>query len=278
MNTPVINASMQRRRQQGWLVELHRRHAAWTSSAIVLCILAICCVVLMAIDTRTLNDVSVWMKPLKFCLSLAIYFATLACFVPLLPQGLFQHWEGRLVTWVTLVAGAFEIAYITVQAALGEASHFNVSTPFHARMYSLMGIGATLLVLAPLWMGIRILWHHGLRDPYVLAVGIGLVLTFALGGTFGVYLGGQSGHWVGATASDAGGVPLFNWSRDGGDLRVAHFFGMHAMQILPILTYLLPASLSLAKVRTIVVLGSASYAGLSVFTFVQAINGQPFLP
>ena len=144
-------------------------------------------------------------------------------------------------------------------------------------MYSLMGLGATLLVVAPLWMGIRILWHRGIDSAYVMAVGLGLILTFVLGGGSGGYLGGQGMHWVGGTPSDAGGVPLFHWSRDGGDLRVAHFFGMHAMQVLPIFAWLLPASLSGLAARVLVVCAAAGYGGLTTWTFVQAINGQPLI-
>ena len=44
-----------------------------------------------------------------------------------------------------------------------------------------------------------------------------------------------TGHWVGGVPTDAGGLPLFGWSRTGGDLRVPHFFATHVMQALPLL-------------------------------------------
>ena len=139
--------------------------------------------------------------------------------------------------------------------------------------------GAVLLVIVCLWMGLSILWHSYLasaaKDPYALAVGIGLILTFALGGGFGGYLSSSGGHWVSGVASDAGGLPLFNWARDGGDLRVAHFFGMHAMQVLPIVGALVVNLWAKSTATFAVVVFALAYAALTTGTFVQALRGAP---
>jgi hypothetical protein len=111
----------------------------------------------------------------------------------------------------------------------------------------------------------------------VLAIVVGLGLTFVLGGGFGSYLGGQTGHLVNGATTDAHGIWLFNWSTGGGDLRVAHFFGMHAMQIIPLFTLLLPVQMSRRVTCALVVTFSAAYAGFSAHTFVQAIQGLPFI-
>ncbi len=256
---------------------LKSRHAVWYQSTLACTALLAVCVLLALVDERTLYGVNVWAKPIKFSLSLAVYFATLAWFAPLMPAGYFDTLKGRLLTWIPVVCTFLELGYIVFQASQGEPSHFNNSTPFHGIAYSLMGAGAVLLVLCVLWMGVAVLREHGLKDPFVLAVGLGFIGTFLLGGGFGGYLGGQSGHWVGGTPSDAEGLALFRWSQDGGDLRVAHFFGMHAMQVLPLLAALLPAKLAPRLAILIVVLGFLAYAGLTTWTFVQAVNGQPFL-
>ena len=58
---------------------------------------------------------------------------------------------------------------------------------------------------------------------------------------------------------------------------MAHFFGMHAMQIIPLFALVLPARLSTGVACASIVAFSAAYAGFSAHTFVQAIQGQPFI-
>ncbi|MDG1925873.1 MAG: hypothetical protein P8I59_11580, partial [Pseudomonadales bacterium] len=60
-------------------------------------------------------------------------------------------------------------------------------------------------------------------------------------------------------------------------LRVAHFFGMHAMQVVPLFALLLPQRLRAHTAYALVIGFSAAYATFSVHTFVQAIQGQPFI-
>ena len=113
-------------------------HVRWSIVLTGVCLLA------GAFDDRLFNGVSVWSKPFKFALSLAVYFATLLVFSHYLPNGYLRTTAGRiLVVSLAWVAGA-EMAYITIQGALGEASHFNATTAFHGLMYSLMGFGAFL--------------------------------------------------------------------------------------------------------------------------------------
>jgi hypothetical protein len=255
---------------------IRARHALWFDCAMGFVALAVVCLLMLAIDERALNGVNVWAKPLKFSISLAVYFATLAWFAPLMPNGYFARTGGRWLSATPVACAVFEIVYIIVQAALGEPSHFNVATTFHSTMYTLMGGGALILVAVCLWMGWIILSVHGMSNPYALSAGLALVLTFVLGGGFGAYLGAQSGHWVGGTLSDADGLWLVNWSRDGGDLRVPHFFGMHAMQILPAMAALISGAAARARANATVIAMTLLYAGFSIWTFRQAVSGIPF--
>ena len=111
-------------------------------------------------------------------------------------------------------------------------------------MYSLMGFGATCLVTILVWFGWTVGRNNSMSNLIVLAIVLGLMMTFLLGGGFGSYLGSQTGHRVKAASTDANGIWLVKRATDGGDLRVAHFFGMHVMQAMPLLASLLPSTLA----------------------------------
>ena len=233
------------------------------------------------LDPRVFQGVSTWAKPLKFQLSTGVYLLTLAWFMAWLPDDKRQTPLGRYVVWSAVGAGIFEVVYITWQGAFGMASHYNRTSTFYASMYTLMGVGAVILTTASLALAVLIARSPAYALPRAIkhAVVLGLVLTFVLGTGFGSYLGAQrAGHWVGGALTDAGGLPLLNWSRSGGDLRVAHFFGIHAMHFIPAVAALAAAArLPGAKHIASAWLLAAAFSALTVWTFVQAARGQPFL-
>jgi hypothetical protein len=249
-------------------------HRPWAVTAAAHLVLLAVLLPLIVVDERLFQGVSVWIKPAKFALSIAVYLGTLVLFARLVPEAWWATRAGRAVTAVAIGTASFEMGYIALMAGLGRASHFNDESALTALLYSLMGVGALALVAVAGVLACVIARHRGLRDPVVLAVVLGLGLTFVLGGGTGAWLGAQSGHWVDVAPTDAGGLPLFGWTRDGGDLRVAHFFGMHAMQVLPLL------ALAVRGLRgaSAMVLGAAVlYAGFTVATFLQALAGRPLL-
>ena len=144
-------------------------------------------------------------------------------------------------------------------------------------MYSLMGLGAIWLNVGLLWLSVVIAKTNDLATPFVFAVVIGLVLSACLGGGFGIYLGSQTSHWVNAAATDTTGIWLFNWSTSGGDLRVPHFFGSHAMQVIPLCAMSLPTRLTPKVQMTILIIVSGTYSAWSLFTFAQATRGLPLI-
>ncbi len=251
----------------------------WVGLALLLMTLPT--LVLALIDARQLQGVSVWLKPFKFQLSTGVYLWTLVLWMGWLPAQAVQSRTARYVVWAAVLAALFEVGYITWQGSQGQASHFNTQTRFLATMYSLMGVGAVVLASASLALGVLVFRTpaYGLPPALKLAVVLGLVLTFVIGTGFGGYLSAQrTGHWVGGVLSDSGGMPIVTWSRTGGDLRVAHFFGIHAMHFIPAFALALgwarvPQGSAVRAVWIFTVL----FTAFCVWTFVQARNGMPFL-
>ena len=81
-------------------------------------------------------------------------------------------------------------------------------------------------------------------------------------------------HSVGGV--DGGpGIPVTGWSREHGDLRVAHFIGLHAIQSLALIAVGLRWWRRPEAVRVRVVLAAAaSYASLFGLLLWQALRGQ----
>ena len=270
---------------------LRQASAALVWTAWVLLLLSVPTLLLVALDPRQLLGISVWIKPWKFQVSTGTYLLTLAWGMFWLTPRQRQSWGGRYVTWVAIAGATFEVAYISWQAAWGRASHFNVATPLDATMYVLMGVAAVLLTSTALVLGVMLLRHRpaDLSRRMQQAVGWGLVMTFVLGTAFGAYLSSHTGHAVGGSGSDAGGLLLAGWSRSGGDLRVAHFFGIHAVHAMLLFAWVADR-MSRGGVATVdrgigtahasavpVWVFAAIYSVFCVWTLVQAIVGRPFL-
>jgi len=230
-----------------------------------------------ALDPRLLDGHSVWVKPAKFFLSLVPYFWTLAWLVGSLPARALRHPGVRYVVYVTPVLAALEMAWLLGMSAAGLPSHFNRSTPFTAGLYTAAGIGAVGLTLGLLLASVLAAreretgWAPALRGSVLL----GGLLTFAGTVFFAGSLGGHGGHAVGGIPGHAG-LPLLGWSTTGGDLRVAHFFATHAIQAIP-LVGLVAVRLPGRAGAVIVTAAAALYAVFTVFTFVQARQGLPFI-
>jgi len=101
------------------------------------------------VDSRTLGGFQVWVKPAKFAVSFVIHFATLAIIIAFMSPENAERRVVAIVGWILAAVFVFEMAYIIVQAARAQHSHFNNTTPFHSAMYSLMGIGAIVLIAMP---------------------------------------------------------------------------------------------------------------------------------
>ena len=250
------------------------RNLVWATAFLAACLFLI--VPLGAIDARTLDGVGVWSKPFKFAVSLTIHFVTLAMLVRLLPELVRRGPTLRIFTALAVAAAVFEMLYICLQAMRGRRSHFNFETWPEIYAYQAMGVGAVLLVLLPLVMGVLILR----RTPdegssYRVGAAWGMVASAVLTLIVAGYMSSTGSHWVGQTAGDATGLPLMGWSREVGDMRPAHFVASHLMQGLPLLGWLIDRTGM--DGRWLVKLALAVGTVLCGALFVQALVGMPMV-
>lgn len=247
----------------------------------------------LAIDDRMITGAPAWAKPLKFGISIALYgvvWAWLLSYLTGRPR--------RIASIASIgIAAAFavEMVAITVQVLRGTSSHFNQQSTFDSTVYSAMA--GSVVVLYLLTLGLSILLfrvtipdralRHAIRWGVVIGlVGMGLAFlmtsptaqqlaTEDAGGT----VDAMGAHTVGAV--DGGpGLPLLGWSTEYGDLRIGHFVGMHALQIIPLVALLLaglaprrPWLTEHVRITLIIVLAAAWLAATGLVTW-QALRGQ----
>jgi hypothetical protein len=268
------------------------RPPAWHRPLLVLAAasttIAAVAVVGMLVDPRQITGLSVWSKPLKFALSTAIYAGTLAWLIGLLPR--FQR-AARFAGTITALCLTVELVIITGFAVVGDTSHFNVSTPFHVTMWAVMA--GSIGVVWVIALGVAILlFRVPLGDPArslairagailaVVGMGLAFLMTGPTPGQLADYQGIAGAHTVGL-ADGGPGLPVLGWSTVGGDLRIPHFIGMHALQLLPIAAIVLELVAGrmplLADARTrfrVLLILALAYAGAIALVTWQALAGQ----
>lgn len=235
--------------------------------------------VAMAVDPREFLGENVWLKPVKFQIALSLYLLTLAFFARWLPAGMTARLSYRIYSGAVVFAVIAELVWIGGAAMYGTASHFNVSDPFLESIYGLMGAFAVLLTSATLVQGIAI-WRNpvtGLVPALHLSITLGLVLTFILTLIVAGSLASQSGHLIGTPVSGAR-VPVLGWSREVGDLRVAHFFATHALHILPVAAIVIGAVLPRRWAVPAVWASALLFTAFVAASFAGAMAGLPLLP
>jgi hypothetical protein len=248
------------------LAQARAASPALFNSAALMLVLWLACLGLEQVDGHLLNGINIWVKPAKFFLSLGVHLTTVAWAMSLLTPAQ-RATRGSRIGVTLLVACAWaEMAYLVFRSARGEASHFNIATPAAQIAYALMGLGAVTMTGVTAVVGVRLLRTTS-RSLWTEAAGLGLTLGALLGTLAGIYVSQGTGHWVGGDQSDATGTGFFYWSTTGGDLRIAHFVGLHACQIIPL------AALS---GRRRMVWGTALVITLlTAFVFIQAVMGVP---
>ena len=247
------------------------------------------------LDHRVITGAPAWLKPAKFAVSVSVYcftFVWLLGFVESRPR------LARLAANVTVVSFIVEMTVILTQAARGTTSHFNVTTPLNTFLWLTMGAFIVVVWTMNLLLAILLLFERIPNRPFAWSLRLGLLVSLVgMGSGFLmvrptheqlVTMAANHGpHIVGAHSvgvADGGpGLPVVGWSTAGGDLRVAHFLGIHAMQILPFFGWFVARRRNafarfkdahrLALISTV----GFAYLGLVLLLVWQALRGQSLI-
>ena len=263
-------------------------HRPLMTVAALMLVSTIICLVGLLVDPRLVTGLDVWTKPLKFSISILLYSVTWAWLIAHLPR-----WRrtAHVAGTVVAVALVVEQALILCAAAAGTTSHFNVSTPLATGIWTTMAVSITVLYVCTFLTTIAVFFLRlptrsttiAVRAGAAIAlVGMGLayLMTSPTSQQLDDFQGIAGAHTVGIP--DGGpGLPLLGWSTVAGDLRIPHFVGMHALQLLPLVAILLgwvgrhwrPLADDRVRLRLVIV-ATVVYSGTVVLVTFQALAGQ----
>lgn len=189
-----------------------------------------------------------WRKPILFGLSTGVTALSLAWVWRHFPS----RWGDAGFCFILAISLFVEVALISLQKWRGVPSHFNHETPFDDAISWIM---TALITVATLLIALLTVYSFGrVYAPLtqIVAIRWGLVLLLV-------------SCLIGAVIQTTGGS-LFGTA---GVLKFPHGMSIHAIQVLPILAWLLPRGATWA-----VHLAGSGYALLTVYALVQAFSGR----
>lgn len=199
-------------RAHATIVELHRRSPVLSATGWLLIAAFIVSCAACLVDGRTIGGVSIWLKPAKFAVSIALYLWTLAWI-------LYHLRSARVTAVVHAIALVMLLEFLLIfsQAARGTASHFNAASAYDVAVYRAMGILVLANTLMLAYVTLRCFrGRPPIPAPYLLGIRLGLA-HFLLAAVSGGIMIAVVSHRIG----------------DAGDLRVAHFIALHLLQAIP---------------------------------------------
>ncbi len=270
---------------------LWQTHKALTLSALITAFLTLFFIVGVFADPRVITGAPAWLKPTKFGVSITLYSLTLVWILGFI-QG-----RRRLVSilgWTVLVTFGLEWVAILTQVTRGSTSHFNVATPFDAALWGLMAVAIAVLWVANFVTAGLLLFQKFENLAFAWSLRLGIIVTIVgmgLGYLMTSPTAQQMAGWdAGGAVTIAGahtvgvddggpGLPVVGWSTRGGDLRIPHFVGMHALQLVPLAGWWVGRRKRLtSRQQTALVWTLASfYLGVVALLTVQALRAQPLL-
>jgi hypothetical protein len=233
----------------------------------LLCLLlSLVFIILTRYSSIQVYNVNAWYKPFKFAFSTFLFAWSMAWYCYYLP-----NFNIKLFNWSVIVLLGFEIFYIAFQASKGQLSHYNISTPVYSTLYSLMALAASAVTLYTAYIGLLFFIYDfpNLPNHYLWAIRLGIII-FVIFSFQGFTMGARLNHSVGAI-NDNSNWFIIGWSKTVGDLRISHFIGMHALQVLPILSYYVLKNTKLTVGLSLV------YGLLALASLIQALKGKPLI-
>ena len=257
--------------------ELYRRDPALAIAGWAYLVALLVIAIGAPFDSRTILGLNPWIKPAKFLISIAVFLWSTGWLMFHLPG---PRWVKAVIRWGVILSMSVEIGCISMQSLRGVRSHYNFDTPFDATVFGLMGgfIAFNSALIGVLWL-LFLIRRTTLPAPYLWSIRLGLLL-FLLASYQGVLLVTHGSHAVGVP--DGGpGLPFVNWSTEAGDLRIAHFLGLHAMQIVPLVGWWLSTRLRgrpAGRATLLVVVFAVLYGAVGLLLYVRAMAGLSLWP
>ena len=248
-----------------FFIELKRRNALLFWFGLFNLAVAIVCLILMPLEETQILGVNRWLKPFKFYSSVGIMILTMGWLLYYLnnPKKI------KIFSWLMVITMFFENGLIIAQAIRNTTSHFNATSALNGIVFSFMGILIVIFTITVIFACISFFRQKqfSISPPYVWGIRLGL-LFFIIFSLEGGLMVGLLKHTVGGL--DGGlGLPVVNWSTLYGDLRIAHFIGIHSLQVLPLFGNYF------AKTKRQSIIFSVVYFLLAMALFLQAMKGIP---
>ncbi len=206
-----------------------------------------------------------WRKPILFGITGGLTTISVAWVMGYLQQ----RKSLPVLSWIFAVSMFVEVSLITMQKWRGVASHFNVATAFDKTVFGLMGTLIMIVAIIIAIVTVRSFITLNVQPEMKLAIRAGL-LFLNLTNVLGVILIAYGNYIMRVSPGHAPNI-----FGQAGMMKVPHGLAVHAIQVLPILAWLLNFSqreieFKLRTMKTAV----AGYAGLQFFTLFQTFTGH----
>jgi len=203
----------------------------------------------------------------------------------------------RLIANVTTISIVLEMVTIITQVARGTTSHFNLTSPLNTFLWMAMGTFIVFVWIMNLLLAILLIGQHITDRAFAWSLRLGVLISFVGMAVAFLMVGPtpaqkvaivahQRARIIGAHSvgiADGGpGLPIVGWSTVGGDLRVAHFAGLHALQVLPLLGWLISRRRFIQRSSerqrlNVIWFSGLTYLGAVLLLAWQALRGQSLI-